>query len=372
MTTEPGTPTDDVSNGEASDPRVTVLRILGGVVIALVALAVLVFFIGRATGFTDLRDTLREGDWRWLAVCAAGQIVVFSGYSGVVRTSLAFEGGPVVPPRLAMRVVLTSFALSQIVAAGGAAGLAVNYWAFRRLGFSRRDTVVRLLGLNTVVYLAFSILAWSAALYAILTSVAPLGATLPWLAVIPVLWLLAWWFTEPHRVAAWATPEGGRLRRALSTGVAAAWWARRAAERSDGRPALAWAALYWIGDVASLWGAVHAFGEGPSMAALALVYVIGYLAAAIPIPFIATGGMDAALTFALQMVGVPLEHALVAVVAHRVFAFWIPLVPGIVLGFLLRRTRARLDEVREAHEAAAHETRSSRASDNSCHDANTY
>lgn len=344
---------DEPENGESPDPKVTLLRILAGVVIALVVLAVMVFLIGRATGFTDLRDTLRDGDWRWLAVCAVGQVVVFGGYSGVVRTSLAFEGGPRVPPGLALRVVLTSFALSQIVAAGGAAGLAVNYWAFRRLGIGRRESVVRLLGLNTIVYLAFSILAWAAALYAILTSVAPLGATIPWLAMIPILWAAAWWFTDAGRVAAWSTPEGGRIRRALSTGVAAAWWARRAAESRDGRPALGWAAFYWLGDVASLWGAVHAFGEGPSIAALALVYVIGYLAAAIPIPFIATGGMDAALTFALQMVGVPLEQALVAVVAHRVFAFWIPLVPGIVLGFLLRRTRAELDVVREDHERLA-------------------
>ncbi|WP_116995300.1 lysylphosphatidylglycerol synthase transmembrane domain-containing protein [Desertimonas flava] len=344
------TAADEREPNETSDPKVSALRLLAGIVLALVVLAVMVFFIGRATGFSDLQDTLREGDWRWLSICAVGQIVVFGGYSGVVRRSLAFENGPVVPPRLALRVVLTSFALSQIVAAGGAAGLAVNYWAFRRLGISRRETVVRLLGLNTVVYLAFSILAWAAALYAIVSGAAPLGATVPWLAILPILWVAAWWFTDARRVQAWATPEGGRIRRALSTGVAAAWWARRAAESREGRPALGWAALYWLGDVASLWGAVHAFGRGPSIAALALVYVIGYLAAAIPIPFIATGGMDATLTFALQMVGVPIEHALVAVVAHRVFAFWIPLMPGIVLGFLLRRTRAELDLVRAERE----------------------
>ena len=57
-----------------------------------------------------------------------------------------------------------------------------------------------------------------------------------------------------------------------------------------------------------------------------------------PIPFVATGGMDAATTFALTAVGVPLEIALVGVIAHRVFAFWIPLVPGLVFAVLLPRT----------------------------------
>jgi len=345
-----GTPATD--NGETRDTDLTIgiLRILGGVLLALGGGVLLVFLIGRQTGFSDLETVLREGDWRWLAVCAGGQIAVFTGYSGVFRTALSFEGGPHVPARLSLRVVLTSFAMTQLVAAGGAAGLAVTYWALRKLGLARRAAVVRLLGINTIVYLVFAALAFAAALLAFLTAAAPVGATLPWIALLPVFAFLAWWFTEPQRVQRWATPSGGALRRALSTGVGAAWFARRVTSTHEGRPMLGWALLYWVADVGSLWGALHAFGDSPSLAALALVYVIGYLAAAVPIPFIATGGIDAALTFALQMVGVPLDLALVSVVAHRVFAFWIPMMPGIVLGFLLGRTGAALEAARDEHE----------------------
>ena len=116
---------------------------------------------------------------------------------------------------------------------------------------------------------------------------------------------------------------------------------------------LGWVALYWAGDVASLWGALHAFGEAPPIAAVVLAYCIGYLAQAVPIPFIATGGMDAATTFALQMIGVPLEVALVAVVAHRVFAFWMPLIPGLVLVMLLPDTSAALAAAGEADRHSA-------------------
>ena len=41
--------------------------------------------------------------------------------------------------------------------------------------------------------------------------------------------------------------------------------------------------------------------------------------------------------FLLTVVGLPLEVALLAVVAHRVFAFWIPVVPGVVLAMTLPR-----------------------------------
>jgi len=325
------------------EPRLTAGRMLTGILIALGIVAVLIVFVGRAAGVGDVRATLRDAKWSWLAICAAGQVASFAGYAGVFRRAVAFEDGPELPVGLSVRVVLSGFAVSQLVAAGGAGGLAVNYWALRRLGLDRRDAFVRLLGFNTVVYLAFALIAWSAAVVTLVTSGAPLGATLPWIVVIPVLTALAVWFTETARVERWAAPSGGRLRRALSTGVAAAWWARRATAAPAGRPLLAWAALYWIGDIASLWGALHSFGAGPHLAALALVYAMGYAAAAIPIPFVATGGMDAALTFSLQMIGVPLETALVAVVAHRVFAFWAPLLPGIFLALTLRRTGSALD-----------------------------
>jgi uncharacterized membrane protein YbhN (UPF0104 family) len=63
--------------------------------------------------------------------------------------------------------------------------------------------------------------------------------------------------------------------------------------------------------------------------------------------------MDAATTFALTAVGVPLEVALVAVVAHRVFAFWIPLVPGLVCAAWLRSTGVALDRTAAAADTGA-------------------
>jgi uncharacterized membrane protein YbhN (UPF0104 family) len=314
--------------------------------------AVVVLSIGRLAGFAKLTDTLHDGDIGWLALCAVGQVVVFAGYTGAFRHAVAFEGGPAVSTALALRVVLASFGLSQLIAAGGVAGLAVTFWALRRLRFPRPEATVRLIGLATSVYLVFGLIGFAAALLSLVIDAAPLGMTLPWLFGIPILVGAALWFTDAQRVARWAAPHGGILHRALATGVGAAWWVRRATRSRQDRPLFRWAAAYWAGDIASLWAALHAFGGDPGIIAVTLVYATGYLAQSIPIPFVATGGMDAATTFALTAVGVPLEVALVAVVAHRVFAFWIPLVPGLICAAWLRSTGVALDRTAAADSAA--------------------
>jgi uncharacterized membrane protein YbhN (UPF0104 family) len=299
--------------------------------------------IGRAAGFDALGDALSASEPAWLAVCAAGQVVVFAGIGLSFRAAVAFEGGPVIGRRLALRVMLTAFGFSQLIAAAGAASLALSYWALRRLRFSRRDAAVRMIGFQTTVYLVFGLIGWAAALACLVGGLAPLGMTLPWLVGIPILVVAGRWFTEPGRVERWAAEGGGWFRRALSVGVGAAWWTRRALGTRDGRATAAGALAYWAGDVVSLWGGLRAAGAEPGLAALVLAYATGYLASALPIPFIATGGVDAAMTFALHAVGVPLEQALLGVVAHRLFAFWLPIVPALVLAALLGRTARQLD-----------------------------
>ena len=321
------------------EPPVRPFRVVLGVLGAVAVGVVVVITIGRVAGFSNLSDTLDGADGTWLVVCAVGQLVVFAGFAGALRHAIAFEGGPRIGTGLSLRVVLASFSLSQLLAAGGAAGLAVTYWALRRVGMGRRNAATRVIGLSTVIYLVFGVIGWAAALGSLVLARAPLGMTLPWLISMPVVLLAARWFTDARRVGRWVAPGGGALRTALATGVGAAWWVRRVvADRREGRPVLGWACCYWAGDVASLWAALHAFGGDVGIVATTLVYTTGYLANSVPIPFVATGAMDAATTFTLTAVGVPLEIALVAVVAHRVFAFWVPLAPGLVLAVLLPGT----------------------------------
>jgi uncharacterized membrane protein YbhN (UPF0104 family) len=318
-------------------------HLVAGVAAAVVVAVLVVGGLGRVAGYADLRDAARGGDYRWLAVCAVGQTLVFAGYAGSLRSAVAADGRFTVPLWPSVRLVLASFAATQVFAFGGVAGLAVVFWAMRKVGMDRDESAVRLIGLNTAVYLVLGALAWTSALVALLLATAPLGMTVPWLAAFPVVVLLARWFTAPRRIERWTTDDGSVARRALGTGVRAAAWVRAALVERSGRPVFAWAALYWAGDVLSLWAGLHAFGARPAVAALALAYATGYLAQSLPLPFIATGGVDAATTFLLHSVGVPLEAALAGIVAHRLFAFWLPVIPGSVFALTLPRLGTALE-----------------------------
>jgi putative heme transporter len=329
-------------DGRREMPHLGWRRALLAVAVALVIAAVLVGGVGQLAGFAQLRETLREGEHAWLTVCAAAQLLVFGGYAGVYRGAVCFENGPRISIRLALRVVLAAFALTQTIAAAGAAGLAVHYWAMRRLGFGRRQAAVRVIGFNTLVYLVFGLAGFAAALLALFSDGAPAGFVIAWLAAIPILLAAATWFTAPGRVERWASPGGGWFRRALSIGVAAAWWVRRVLVAPDGRSLLLAAATYWLGSALSLWAALEAFGAQVGLASYVLAFTSGYAAQIVPLPFVATGGVDAATTFALNAVGVPLDVALLAVVANRVFSFWLPLWPSIVFAALLPQTGHQL------------------------------
>lgn len=326
--------------------RVRPVHVVLGVAGAIVAGALLITGIARLTGFTQLGDVLEGADLRWLGVCAGGQIAVFAGYTFALRHAVESEGGTAIPPRLAVRIVFASFASTQVFAFGGLAGLAIVYWALTRLGMSRGQAAVRLIGLSTAVYFVFAGIGLGAAALALVRATAPLSMTVPWLVVVPVVIAAARWFTDGSRIGRWTSRRNAMWQRALATGVGAAAWVRRSAADRSRWPVFGWAACYWFGDIASLWAALHAFGGKPALGTLTLVYATGYLVNSLPIPLIATGGVDAATTFLLQAVGVPLEIALVGIVAHRVFAFWLPVMPGTFFAVTLPRLGRRLAAVR--------------------------
>ena len=262
--------------------------------------------------------------------CTASNPSASTGADGHPGSAFATRRGPRVGVWYSLKVALAGFALTQLVAAGGAAGMAFTFWVLRRLGFSKQNAMVQLITLNTAVYFVFGGLSWLGALVGLVDPAVPKAMAVGWLAGFAAVIALALWFTQPQRKATFVAAEDApRLRRALAVGVSAAARVRDCTHTADGRRLLAWSLLYWAGDLVSLWAALRAFGVAVSATAIVGAYVTGYLAQSVPIPLIATGGVDAATTFTLTAVGVPIEVALLGVVAHRVFAFWLPMIPGL-------------------------------------------
>ena len=270
-----------------------------------------------------------------------------TGADGDPGSDFASRRGPRVGVWYSLKVALAGFALTQLVAAGGAAGMAFTFWVMRRLGFSKKNAMVQLITLNTAVYFVFGGIGWLGALVGLVDTAVPKAMAVSWLAGFAAVIALALWFTQPERAAAFTSADDApRFRRALAVGVSAAARVRLFTHTADGRRLLAWSLLYWAGDLVSLWAALRAFGVNVSATALVGAYVTGYLAQSVPIPLIATGGVDAATTFALAAVGVPIEVALLGVVAHRVFAFWLPVIPGLWSATVLVRDEMPVNDRR--------------------------
>jgi uncharacterized membrane protein YbhN (UPF0104 family) len=271
-----------------------------------------VVLIAKAAGFGRVRDATEAADSTWFFVCFFAEVAAFGAYAVVVREALRWREGPTTRLGLSVHVTLASLGATRIVAAAGVGGLAVTYWCFRRARLSFRDAFVRVLGLNTLVYLVFAVGAWVAALLATsgLLGDAPLALTMPWLVVVPLCLLAARIVTTSGRVERLTEPTGGVLRRGLAYAIAGTAWVREVIGAPGGRRALAGATVYWSGDIICLWAALHSIGETLPVSELVLAYATGYVAMLLPLPFAGVGGVDAAMTFALTAVGLPLAHRL--------------------------------------------------------------
>jgi uncharacterized membrane protein YbhN (UPF0104 family) len=332
---------------------------------ASVALAAAAFLlIGKVASYARLAHELGKADWPWLSLCVLGEILAYTGYILGYRDVARVDGGPKLSYRTVIGVVATGFGAFVVTSAGGPA---VDYWALTRAGATRNDAVTRVLALNTM---KFFVLALGTALAAVALAAgagnAPLALLVPWLVVPFVCIALALWLSGPglgSRLAPRPTDHDHSLcgfrfgehcvrylvREGLHDAVRGLVYVRdlafapvRYAGASVGWP------LYWAGDVLCLWAGLRAFGTHVGVAALVVAYATGYLASALPLPAGGTGGIEAAMTYALHAVGVPLAPALLGVGAYRVFNFWLPILPATAVLPVLRRIEAQLVAVGEA------------------------
>lgn len=322
-------------------------RIGVGVVAAVLLVIGVVLLLVRAAGFAEVRAALEEADSNWFAVCLVAQIVALTAYAAVYRGAFRWHGAPDPGFRLSARVMLASIGATRVFAAGGVGAIAVAYWCFRRARFSADEALVRVLGFNTLFYVSFGIGAWVSALLAATGAWGKesLALTLPWLVLVPICFAAAAFVTQPSRVAQRTRVDGRFARRALGYAIAGTAWVRDVLTDPAGRTMACATVLYWVGNVACLWASLRSVGETLPLPELVLAFVLGHAAMILPLPLGGVGGVDAAMTYALTAVGVPLAPALVAVGVYRLFAFWAPTVPALAALLLVPRAGTELGEL---------------------------
>ena len=288
-----------------------------------------------------LRLAHTRHSWFWLGACLVGELAAYAGYALTLRDMARVDDGEEMSLELSAKAVVAGFGVFAATRASG--GFAVDYWAFRRTGATKRDAAHRVLGLGFLEYLVLSVFALiaSAALFLGADGHAGFSATLPGLTIVPAL-AVAVWATSPSRVDRLRMPRRGRIKGSIANAVAGAHYVRQLllSPREHGLGVLG-NVVYWGGDIGCLWAALALVGSSISLSKLVLAYAAGYVLTRRALPAGGAGFVEVALTFALVGMGVGFARALLAVLVYRLFNFWLPIVPALVLMPAITELRRR-------------------------------
>jgi uncharacterized membrane protein YbhN (UPF0104 family) len=299
--------------------------------------ALVVALLLAVPGLRSAADRISDANPGWVAAGVGLELLSCVGY--VVLFELVFD---TLHRRLAQRLSLSELAVNSVVSASGLGGIALGAWVLRNAGFSaagiaRRSVLIFVLSsaVNVAAVIVIGVPMWLGLLP---------GSENPRLTLLPAAAAAAA-IVGTLALAVWARRAVGRERLrgraaaivgALSDGVVDAMRVIRA---GDWR--LSGALAYWLLDNLTLYAALLAFGNAPSVWVVCMAYLVGMLANSIPVPggFVAVEG---GLVGMLLLFGVrPASQVLAAVLIYRAISLWIPALVGSYAFLRLRRELAR-------------------------------
>ncbi len=337
-------------------PRVALTRdrIILLVVFVASAIAFLYFVLPKIAGLGHTWHRIRKGDPLWLGVGVGFELLSFLGYVALFRIVFV-RGESRVDWRESYQITMAGVAATRLFAAAGAGGVALTAWALRRSGMEARIVACRMVAFMVLlygVYVATVILTGLGLDLGLLSGGGGFVITLlPALLGLALFGLFGLVSLVPagfsRRVEGWASGRGRfaalarRLAAApdsLGSGVRTAISLIRARE-----PLVLGAAAWWAFDIATLYAAFRAFGSAPAGGVVVMAYFVGMLGNLLPLPG-GIGGVDGGMIGVFAAFGVDTGLAIVAVLAYRAFAFWLPTIPGVIAYLQLRRTVSRWDD----------------------------
>jgi uncharacterized protein (TIRG00374 family) len=327
-------------------------RLLGLCAFLVLAIAALYFLLPQLAGLNDTWHRIENGSPYWMFLALLFGAGMFAGYVAMFRGIFMRAGADRIDWKASYQITMAGLAASRIFAAGGAGGLVLMAWALRRAGMSRRfvaDKTLTFLILTYFPYMVALIVCGVGLRIGIFEGEAPFGLTVvP--AIIAVILTAIGVSTAlvptdlQRRLESFAT-HGGRLARwaqRLANLPASASAGMRDAFQHVRHPeaALAGAVLFWGFQVAVLWASFRAFGDAPPLAVLTQAFFVGMFGNLLPMPG-GVGGVEGGMIAALVAFGEDAGQAVVAVLLFRAVTFWLPMIPGVIAYFQLRRTVER-------------------------------
>jgi uncharacterized protein (TIRG00374 family) len=312
------------------------------------AIAFLYFVLPELSGVKNTWDRLDQGDPWWIAAALAFQVAAMGSYVLLFQGVHVPPGSPITY-RESYLITMAGLAATRLFAAGGAGGVALTAWALRRSGMPRREVAERMIAFLVLLYGVYmlALAVGGFGLYfgifdgpdTFALTILPAG-----LAVAAILIMLAVGLVpgDLERRLDRFNPSNERvakLMRRLATVPASLSGGVRFALASARRPdaAMIGTLTWWVFNIAVLYAAFRAFGDAPPIAVLVMGYFVGLLGNLLPLPG-GIGGVDGGMIGAFAAFGVDPGLALVAVLMYRLFAFWLPTIPGGIAYFQLRGT----------------------------------
>jgi uncharacterized membrane protein YbhN (UPF0104 family) len=313
---------------QLAKPHRVALMVLAAGVLSLGALV----GVASTVGFGRVGRQLLHPHWVWVPVALACELVAYLGYTLAYREVARAEGGPELDMPRAVVLVTTGFG---VFVQGG--GFALDRAALERAGLTQREARARVLGLGSLEYAVLAPATAIAALYVFVRHRGlSQGMTLPWIIGVPVgaaVALLLLRHRDRFGRRGWRRHVHDNLQAiAMLLGLFRRWRAAPVAFPSI--------AVYWVGDIACLWAALHVFyAHTPPVAQLLVGYASGYALTRRALPLGGAGVVESLLPFSLGWVGIARVPALLGVAAYRGINLWLPMLPALAGLPSLRRLR---------------------------------
>ena len=346
-------------------------KLFTGVLVVVVLVFAIYVVFPKLVGLDQAVKKLDDASPVWVLIAVAFNVAAFAAYVALFRGVLAGTRDDELHRRLDLRasyqITMAGLAATRIFSAAGAGGIVLTYWALRKAGMERRRSACRMVAFLVLTYAVY---AGALLIFGILLRTGvlpgdnPVGGTIVPAAVsgclIAVFALIA---LIPEDIERRIYRFAGGYRRTryltrvakgpatLASGVRTAIAYVR--HPSRGALAVVGAVGFWAANIGVLWASFEAFGGSVPFGVLVQGFFVGMAANLIPSPAGGVGSVDAGMIGAFVLFGIDESTVFPAVLTYRVIAFWLPIPPGIVAFFQLRKTVTRWEAEREQEPAAS-------------------
>jgi uncharacterized protein (TIRG00374 family) len=332
-------------------PIFTVRRLVQTLVVVVLLLLVIYFLVPKLVGLGDALSRLGDADPLWIAIAIAFSVLAFATYIALFK---AVVGGEALRLRWVetYEINMAGVAATRLFSAGGAGGIALTYWALRKAGMGRRDVARRMVAFLSLQYAFYPI---ALIVFGVLLRTGVLNGknsvelTIVPAAVAGVFMILGALIALiprdlESRLSHFAHGERAEafLHGAAKVPETLAEGFRFAlglfAHPSRGGLAVLGAAGFWASSIGVLWASFHAYGVHVPLAVVVQGFFLGMVANLFPLAPAGVGAVDAGMIGAFVLFGIPEETVFPAILTFRLVAFWMPIPPGVVAFFQLRKT----------------------------------